>query len=117
MVSERRLSETELVQAGLRAAVAVLPFENLSGDERWDRLAAGICEDIITDLARHADLSVIARTSTLAYKGRHLDVRRIGRELGVRYLLEGSIQAGGSRIRVTTQLIDAKTGMHLWAER
>ena len=63
----------------------MLPFENLAGDERWDRLAAGICEDIITDLARHADLSVIARTSTLAYKGRHLDVRRIGRELGVRY--------------------------------
>ena len=117
VVSEHRLSETELLQAGLRAAVAVLPFENLSGDERWDRLAAGICEDIITDLARHADLSVIARTSTLAYKGRNLDVRRIGRERGVRYLLEGSIQVGGSRIRVTTQLIDAKTGIHLWAER
>jgi adenylate cyclase len=117
VVSERHLSETELLQAGLRAAVAVLPFENLAGDERWDRLAAGICEDIITDLARHADLSVIARASTLAYKGRPLDVRRIGRELGVSYALEGSIQVHGNRIRVTTQLIDAATGIHLWVER
>jgi adenylate cyclase len=104
-------------QAGLRAAIAVLPFENLVGDERWERLAAGICEDIITDLARHADFSVIARSSTLPFKVRSADVRRIGRELGVRYLLEGSIQAGSGRIRVTAQLIDAETGFHEWAER
>ncbi len=104
-------------QAGLRATIAVLPFENLVGDERWERLAAGICEDIITDLARHADLSVIARSSMLSVKSRSADVRRIGRELGVRYVLEGSIQAGGGRIRVTAQLIDAATGFHEWAQK
>jgi TolB-like protein/class 3 adenylate cyclase len=111
------LSNRSGPQTGLRAAIAVLPFENLVGDERWERLAAGICEDIITDLARHADLSVIARSSTLPFKDRPADVRRIGRELGVRYLLEGSIQAGSGRIRVTAQLIDAETGFHEWAER
>ena len=115
--SKRRPSGTERPQVGLRATIAVLPFENLAGDELWDRFAAGICEDIITDLARHADLSVIARSSTLGFKGRSLDVRRIGRELGVRYVLEGSIQAGRGRIRVTAQLIDAETGAHVWAER
>ena len=115
--SDRHPSGTARPQAGLRAAIAVLPFENLAGDERWDRFAGGICEDIITDLARHADLSVIARSSTFGFKGRSLDVRRIGRELGVRYVLEGSIQAGSGRIRVTAQLIDAHTGVHLWAER
>ncbi|MGH6895500.1 MAG: adenylate/guanylate cyclase domain-containing protein [Geminicoccaceae bacterium] len=115
--ANRRPSGTERPQAGLRAAIAVLPFENLAGDDRWDRFAAGVCEDIITDLARHADLSVIARSSTLGFKNRSLDVRRIGRELGVRYVLEGSIQAGSGRIRVTAQLIDAETGAHVWAER
>lgn len=111
--ANRRPSGTERPQAGLRAAIAVLPFENLAGDDRWDRFAAGVCEDIITDLARHADLSVIARSSTLGFKNRSLDVRRIGRELGVRYVLEGSIQAGSGRIRVTAQLIDAETGAHV----
>ena len=115
--SNRPPSGSERPQAGLRAAIAVLPFDNLAGDERWDRFSAGICEDIITDLTRHADLSVIARSSTLGFKGRSLDVRRIGRELGVRYVLEGSIQAGTGRIRVTAQLIDAETGVHVWAER
>jgi adenylate cyclase len=113
----RRPSRTERRQAGLRAAIAVLPFENLVGGERWDRLAAGICEDIITDLARHADLSVIARTSTLTFKSRSVDVRQIGRELGIRYVLEGSIQASSGRIRVSAQLIDAETGFHEWAEK
>ena len=115
--SRRRSDGTERSHAGLRAAIAVLPFENLAGDDRWDRFAAGICEDIITDLARHADLSVIARSSTFGYKGRSLDVRQIGRELGVRFVLEGSIQAGGGRVRITAQLIDAQTGIHVWAER
>ena len=102
---------------GLRAAIAVLPFENLAGDERWTRLADGISEDIITDLARHGDLTVIARSSSFAFRDRHVDVREIGRQLGVRYLLEGSIQAADGRIRVTAQLIDAQTRAHLWAER
>ena len=102
---------------GWRAAIAVLPFANLAGDERWSRLADGISEDIITDLARHGDLSVIARSSSFAFRGRHVDAREIGRELGVRYVLEGSIQAAGGRVRVTAQLIDAQSNAHLWAER
>ncbi|MGH6922002.1 MAG: BTAD domain-containing putative transcriptional regulator, partial [Geminicoccaceae bacterium] len=102
---------------GWRAAIAVLPFANLAADERWSRLADAISEDIITDLARHGDLTVIARSSSFAYRDRDVDVREIGRALGVRYLLEGSIQAAGGRIRVTAQLIDAQTRAHLWAER
>jgi TolB-like protein/Flp pilus assembly protein TadD len=102
---------------GWRAAIAVLPFANLAADERWSRLADAISEDIITDLARHGDLTVIARSSSFAYRDRHADVREIGRELGVRYLLEGSIQAADRRTRVTAQLIDAQTRAHVWAER
>ena len=104
-------------EAGWRAAIAVLPFANLAGDERWNRLADGISEDTITDLARHSDLTVIARSSSFAFRDRHVDAREIGRELGVRYLLEGSIQAAGGRMRVTAQLIDAQTRAHLGAER
>jgi TolB-like protein len=97
--------------------VAVLPLANLSGDPRWERFADGITEDLITDLARDPDLRVIARNSTRTYKGEAVDVRRVGQELGVRYVLEGSIQAAAGRVRVTAQLVDASTGGHLWAER
>ena len=90
---------------------------NLSGDPRWGRLAGGITEDIVTDLARDPNLFVIARNSTDVYKGKAVDVEQVGRELGVRYVLEGSLQADGGRVRVTAQLIDAATGGHLWAER
>ena len=100
-----------------RPGIAVLPFENLSGDEATGRLADGITEDIITDLARFRNLDVIARNSTAAYKGRHEDVRRIGRELSVGYVLEGSIQHQSDQVRVTAQLIDARTDAHRWSER
>src|SRR5437588_424676 len=97
--------------------IAVLPFQNLSGDTKQDHLADGIVEEITTGLARIRWLSVIARNSTLAYGGRIVDVRQIGRELGVRYVLEGSVRKEGNRVRVTGQLIDAITGTHLWADR
>ncbi len=85
----------------------MLPFDNLGGDEATGRLADGITEDIITDLSRFRDLDVIARNSSAVYKGKPVDVRQVGRELGVRYVLEGSIQRQGDRVRVTAQLIDA----------
>ncbi len=100
-----------------RPGVAVLPFANLGGDEATGRLADGITEDVITDLARFGDLDVIARNSTEAYKGKPVDVRQIGKDLSVNHVLEGSIQRQGDRIRVTAQLIDARTGAHVWTDR
>jgi len=97
--------------------VAVLPFENFSQDSRWDLFCDGLVEDIITDLARQADLFVIARQSSFAYRGRTTDMRDIGRALGARYILEGSVQAADGRLKVTVQLIDSKTGVHIWADR
>ena len=95
----------------------MLPFDNLGGDEATGRLADGITEDIITDLARFRDLDVIARNSTEAYKGKPVDVRQVGKELSVGYVLEGSVQRQGETVRVTAQLIDAVTGRHIWSER
>jgi TolB-like protein/class 3 adenylate cyclase/tetratricopeptide (TPR) repeat protein len=100
-----------------KPAIAVLPFDNLGGDEASARLADGITEDIITDLARFHDLDVIARNSTDVYKGKPVDVRQIGKDLNVGYVLEGSIQRQGDNIRATGQLIDARSGAHLWSER
>ena len=100
-----------------KPVIAVLSFENLSEAERWERFAAGLSDDIITDLTRYPDLLVIARNSTFAYKGRAVDVRQIGRELKAGYVLEGSIQTVGKRIRVTAQLVDTQDGSHVWAER
>ena len=100
-----------------RPAIAVLPFDNLGGDEATGRLADGITEDIITDLARFRDLDVIARNSTEVYKGKPVDVRQVGKDLNVGYVLEGSIQRQGDSVRVTGQLIDAGTGAHVWSER
>jgi adenylate cyclase len=100
----------------LKPSIAVLPFENLSGDPEQGYFADGITEDIITDLSKVSGLFVIARNSSFAYKGRALDIRRISRELGVRYVLEGSVRRAG-RIRINAQLIDATTGGHIWAER
>jgi TolB-like protein/Tfp pilus assembly protein PilF len=100
-----------------KPAIAVLPFDNLGGDEASARLADGITEDIITDLARFHDLDVIARNSTDVYKGKPVDVRQVGKDLNVGYVLEGSIQRQGDNIRATGQLIDARTGAHLWSER
>ena len=98
-------------------SIAVLPFDNMSGDAEQGYFADGITEDIITALSKISKLRVIARNSTFAYKGQARDLRRIARELGVLYVLEGSIRRGGDRLRITAQLIDADTGSHLWAER
>jgi TolB-like protein/tetratricopeptide (TPR) repeat protein len=95
----------------------VLPFENMGGDETTARLADGVTEDIITDLSHFRDLNVIARNSTFRYKGNAADMQEVGRELKVRYALEGSIQRQGDRIRVTAQLIDTETAAHVWSER
>jgi adenylate cyclase len=100
-----------------KPSIAVLPFANMSGDPEQEYFADGIVEEIITALSRIRWLFVIARNSSFTYKGRAVDVKRVGRELGVRYVLEGSVRRGGNRVRVTTQLIDAITGAHVWAER
>lgn len=97
--------------------VAILAFTNLSGETRWDRLCDGLSEDIVTDLARHPDLRVIARHSSFFYRGRPTDLRTVGRALGARYVVEGSVQADAGRIRVTAQLIEAASGTHAWAAR
>jgi adenylate cyclase len=98
-------------------AIAVLPFTNMSGDSEQEYFSDGISEDIITDLSKIAGLTVIARNSSFTYKGRSVDVRTIGRELGVQSVLEGSIRRSGNRVRITAQLIDATSGGHLWGDR
>ena len=100
-----------------RPSIAVLPFTNLSGDAEQEYFADGMVEEIITALSRFRQLFVIARNSTFTYKGRAVDVKQVGRELGVRYVLEGSVRRAVSRVRITGQLIDTSTGVHLWAER
>jgi len=100
-----------------KPSIAVLPFENMSGDPEQDYFADGIVEEIITALCRFRELFVIARNSSFTYKGRVVDVKQVGRELGVRYVLEGSLRKAGTRVRITGQLIDASTGAHLWADR
>jgi TolB-like protein len=100
-----------------KPSVAVLPFSNLSGDPQQEYFADGMVDDIITGLARINWLFVIARNSTFTYKGRAVDVKQVGRELGVRYVLEGSVRKAGGQVRVTGQMIDASTGAHVWAER
>ena len=95
----------------------MLPFQNMSGDPEQEYFADGMVEDIITALSRFQWLFVIARNSSFTYKGKAVDVRQVARELGVRYVLEGSVRKAGNRVRVTAQLIDAATGNHLWAER
>jgi TolB-like protein len=100
-----------------RPSIAVLPFVNLSGDPQQDYFTDGVVEDIIAALSRLRWLFVIARNSSFTYKGRALDVRQIGRELGVRYVLEGSVRKAADRVRLTGQIVDATTGRHLWADR
>ncbi len=100
-----------------KPSIAVLPFSNLSGDPEQDYFADGITEDLTTDLSRLSGLFVVARNSAFAYKGRSVDVRTVAEELGVRYVLEGSVRRAGDRIRINAQLIDADSGGHLWAER
>jgi adenylate cyclase len=100
-----------------KPSIAVLPFANMSGDPEQEYFADGMVEEIITALSRIRWLFVIARNSSFTYKGQAVDVKQVGRELGVRYVLEGSVRKGGSRVRITAQLIDTTNGMHLWADR
>ena len=100
-----------------KPSVAVLPFNNMSGDPQWDFVAEGIVDDIITALSNCPWLSVIARNSSFAFRGGAVDVKHVGRELGVRYVLEGSLRQSGSRVRITTQLVETESGKHVWAER
>ncbi|HZU89294.1 MAG TPA: adenylate/guanylate cyclase domain-containing protein [Stellaceae bacterium] len=100
-----------------KPSIAVLPFQNLSGDPEQEYFADGMVEEIITVLSRIRWLSVIARNSSFVHKGQAVDVKRVGRELGVRYVLEGSVRKAAGRVRITAQLIEAETGAHLWADR
>src|SRR5262249_2226939 len=100
-----------------KPSIAVLPFTNLSGDPEQQYFSDGITEDIITELSRFRSLFVIARNSSFQFRDKAVDVRRVGSELGVQYVIEGSIRRSGERLRVTTQLIEAETGNHIWAER
>ena len=100
-----------------KPSIAVMPFQNIGGDPEQEYFADGMVEEIITALSRIPSLFVIARNSSFTYKGQAIDVKRVGRELGVRYVLEGSVRKGGSRVRITAQLIEAETGAHLWADR
>jgi len=100
-----------------KPSIAVLPFSNMSTDPEQEHFADGMTEDLITDLSKVSGLFVVARNSTFAYKGRQVDVRDVARDLGVRYILEGSVRKAGDRVRINVQLIDAADGGHLWAER
>ena len=109
-------AKTEVSSAD-RPSIAVLPFANMSGDPEQEYFADGISEDIITGLSKLRWFFVIARNSSFTYKGKAVDVKRVARELGVRYVLEGSVRKGGNRVRITAQLIDAATNNHIWADR
>jgi TolB-like protein/class 3 adenylate cyclase len=100
-----------------KPSIAVLPFQNMSGDPEQDYFSDGMVEDIITALSRFKSLFVIARNSSFTYKGKAIDIKQVGRELGVRYVLEGSVRKAGGKVRITGQLIEAATGAHLWADR
>jgi len=114
LAAEPRRAELALPD---RPSIAVLPFANLSGDPEQEYFVDGMVEEIITALSRIRWLFVIARNSSFAYKGQAADLRRVGRELGVRYVLEGSVRRGGNGVRISAQLIEAETGAHLWADR
>ena len=103
--------------AAPRLSIVVLPFANLSNDPEQQYFADGITEDVTTDLSRLADMLVISRNTAFTYRNKPVDTRQIGRELGVRYVLEGSVRRSGNRVRVNAQLIDAETDAHLWADR
>ena len=100
-----------------RLSIVVLPFANIGGDPEQDYFVDGVTESLTTDLSRISGAFVIGRNTAFTYKGKAVDLKQIGRELNVRYVLEGSVQRGGNRMRVNVQLIDAETAAHLWAER
>src|SRR3954451_7310759 len=116
-ISSRVAPPSEVLALPDKPSIAVLPFQNLSGDPEQEYFADGMVEDIITALSRFRSLFVIARNSSFTYKGRAVDVKRVGLELGVRYVLEGGVRKAAGRVRITGQLIDAATGAHLWADR
>ena len=109
--------ESDAGAAGDKPSIAVLPFDNLSNDPDQEYFADGITEDIITELSRFQWFFVIARNSSFAYKGSSPDIRDVARELGVQYVLEGSVRKAGNRVRVTAQLIDGTNGHHVWADK
>ena len=111
------VAPTPTVKPGAQPSIAVLPFDNMSRDADQDFLADGIVEDVISELSRFRDLTVIARNSSFSFRGQALDIRKIAQELGVRYIVEGSVRRAGDRLRVTAQLIDASDGSHVWAGR
>ena len=111
------LPQTSAPSSTPRLSIVVLPFANIGGDSEQEYFADGITESLTTDLSRIRGSFVIARNTAFTYKGKHIDVKQVGSELGVRYVLEGSVQRGSNRLRVNVQLIDAETGNHLWAER
>jgi TolB-like protein/class 3 adenylate cyclase len=115
--SSSALSEPRVLPLPDKPSIAVLPFQNMSGDPEQEYFADGIVEDIITALSHFKALFVIARNSSLTYKGRAVDVKQVGRELGVGYVLEGSVRKAANRVRITGQLVDTATGGHLWADR
>ena len=100
-----------------RLSIVVLPFANIGGDPELEYFVDGVTESLTTDLSRMSGMLVIGRNTAFTYKGKHVDLKQIGHELSVRYVLEGSVQRGGNRMRVSAQLVDAATGNHLWAER
>ena len=116
---QARTATTDVAYPALpdKPSIAVLPFQNMSGDPEQEYFADGMVEDIITALSRAKWFFVIARNSSFTYKGRAVDIKQVGRELGVRYVLEGSVRKAGNRVRITGQLIEAETGHHIWAER
>ena len=110
-------TQTPAPPSAPRLSIVVLPFANLGGDPEQEYFVDGVTESLTTDLSRMSGLFVVGRNTAFTYKGKHVDLKHIGRELNVRYVLEGSVQRSGNRMRVNVQLIDAETGNHLWAER
>ena len=117
VIEDRRPSAAAVLVLPDKPSIAVLPFDNMSRDPEQEYFSDGTAEDIITALSRYPSLFVIARNSSFTYKGRAVDVKQVGRDLGVRYVLEGSLRKAGNRVRVTAQLVEAATGNHIWAER
>ena len=115
--SKAAAAEQTMLSLPDRPSIAVLPFQNISGDAEQDYFVDGMVEDIITGLSRIKWVFVIARNSSFVYKGKTIDVKQVGRELGVRYVLEGSVRKAGARVRITGQLIEAENGRHIWAQR
>ena len=114
---QRPSPRTRRLREPAHLSIVVLPFTNLSGDPAQDYFADGITENLTTDLSRIRNSFVIARNTAFTFKGKNIDAKEIGKELGVRYVLEGSVQRDGNRVRVNAQLIDAQSGAHLWADR